>query len=221
MRCLLGLALALAVCGGTSAAADPVTVTSGTIVFTDEPGFFDISGDGFDISLLWSPRLVSGTPFGKHCESGCVPGTAVDFGTTTHAFAAFQAGGTVDGVMYPMLFAVGELTFNGPQFSAPSFDENGLARGAFTFDGNLSIFTDEPHTAPPVFARELTGQGTATVFGDVVSPGGLFSFQSGDDLHYTFTSPVPEPATLVMLVSGLVGGAAGLRRRRHARNAAR
>jgi hypothetical protein len=218
MRYSLGLALAaILLCGGTSA-ADPVTVTSGTIVFTDEPGLFEVAGSGFHVRIGWFPTQESGTPFGDHCASGCVSGSTVDLGQTAYTFSdSFQGiGGIVNGVMYPALFSAGELTFNGPVFIAPAFDPDvrGIAEGAFTFHGSVSIFTDESRTGPPVFAKELTGQGTARVFGDVAGPGAPFVLLAGDDVHYRFASPVPEPSTVIMLVSGLIGGAARLSRRR-------
>jgi hypothetical protein len=190
---------------GGSAAAEPIPISSGLIVFTDEPGAFDIAGSGFEVSLGWFPRVVNGTFWFDRCRSGCAPGTTLDFGTTTYAFSeSFQGGGgEVNGVQYPQLFTSGELTFVGPKVVLPTdflFD----LTGAFTFQGNVAIFTTESRTGPPVFASELSGAGTARVIGG----GG-----SLDDLEYTFNSPVPEPSTLIMLFSGLVGGATVLRRR--------
>ena len=79
-----------------------VTVTSGTIIFTDEPGGFVIDGNGFDLSFGWAPSLVSGSPPFTQCEAGCTPGTVIDFGTVTYGFSeSFQGfSGTVNGVMY-------------------------------------------------------------------------------------------------------------------------
>ena len=111
LRLLWAVALSL-LCVSTSA-ADPVTVTTGKIIFTDEPGAFQISGSGFEVNMGWFPIQLSGIPFGSHCASGCVPGTAIDFGTTTYAFSDFRSAGTVNGQMFPLLFPVGELTFNG------------------------------------------------------------------------------------------------------------
>jgi PEP-CTERM motif len=217
MRYLLSSAVALVLLFCGTSAADPLTVTSGTIVFTDEPGGFVIGGAGFDVGVSgWAPTLLGGNPnppFDR-CAVGCAPGTVIKFGTVTYGFSEDSQGysGTVNGVTYPALFTTGEVTFNGPRLVAPSTTY--FAEGPFTFQGNLSIFTDVLHTGPPVFAEALVGRGTATAIGYIPSDSSLFFFGRGDDLLYTFASPVPEPSTLLMLGSGLIGGVAALRKGR-------
>jgi hypothetical protein len=215
MRYLLCPLIVLFLLFRGTASADPIAVTSGFVAFTDEPGEFRAAGGGFDVAFRFFPQVVSGTFWYDHCAAGCAPSTAVDFGTTTYTFSEeFQGyGGTVNGIDYSQLFMAGELTFAGPTIVLPSvFPEPGspgaLLAGEFTFRGNVSLFTIESRTGPPVFSSELTGRGTARVFTGRI-PADLFLVH---DLEYTFT-PVPEPSTLAMLVPGVIGVATVLRRR--------
>jgi hypothetical protein len=215
MRRVLGPALAVVLLFGGSSAADPLTVTSGVINFTDEPGGFDIAGKDFDLDFGRFPKVVSGTFWFDHCHSGCPLESTVDFGTTTYTFSDdFQGpGGSVNGVSYPQLFRTGEVTFSGPVIAIPPTLPETFARleGPFRFQGTVSLFT-EPSGALPMFSGELTGHGTARAFAGSDGSGAAIV----EDLDYIFGSPVPEPPTIVMLVSGLIGGAARLRRRRRA-----
>jgi hypothetical protein len=223
MRYLLGLAATVVLLFPVTSAADPLTVTSGTIIFTDEPGGFVIAGDGFDLSFGWAPTVLNGNPPFSACRAGSAPGTVVDFGTVTYGFSEqFQGfSGTVNGVMYPAVFTAGEITFNGPRLATPSTPSSPFGgaspQGPFTVEGNLSIFTDESHTGPPVFAGTLSSGGTAIAFGSIPSDSSFFFFDRGDDLHYRFAAPVPEPSTVMLLGSGLIGASAALRKRRLSR----
>jgi PEP-CTERM motif-containing protein len=215
MKPALCPAIALFLLCSSTSAADPFRVTSGTITLTDEPGEFHVAGSGFDVNLSWFPTVLSGAFWFDHCSSDfrCSPGSTIDF-TATYGFSesAQGNGGTVNGVSYSRLFPVGMLALHGPDISIPSRLEVGESvtlRGPFAFQGNISVFADEARTGPPVFTGELTGRGTAEAFGH--SDGLGVSFH---DLVYSFASPVPEPSTLLLLISGTVTGAMVRRRRR-------
>jgi hypothetical protein len=69
------------------------------------------------------------------------------------------------------------------QRSSLGVDESVALRGPFTFQGDISDFTNEAHSGPAVFMGGLTGRGTAEAFG--VSNGLGVSF---NDLVYNFDS---------------------------------
>jgi hypothetical protein len=201
-------AVALVLLYGTSTAADPLHITSGRITVTDEPGAFSVAGSDFDVHVGWAPAFRSGAG----CGGGCPSGGKADL-TATYGFSDLFQGvsGSINGVSYPTLFTDGELTFDGPAFTAP-FSEDVPISAPFTFHGNVFIFDNEGHAGPPLFRGELTGAGTAGVSG-LVDSSRFFV----EDVVYTFTSPTPEPSTLVTLISGLLGTATLRRRRSHNR----
>jgi hypothetical protein len=213
MRRLLGPALAVVPLFSTTSAADPLALTSGLVLFQDDPAVFLFTGDNFDLSGGGVLQALRGTFWRNHCKPSCAPGTTIDFGTTTYGLsdAAFTPSGfgEVHGVTYPQLFYAGEFTFTGPEVVTTAVFEGPLL-GAFAFRGQLFAFTNESRTGTPVFAEQLRGVGTARVFAHVDPDTSLTTLE---DLEYTFT-PIPEPSTLLLLGSGFVVAAKTLRQRR-------
>lgn len=205
------------------AAADPLTVTSGFVIFTDEPGEFRLTGTGFDLRGSWFPGTVTGTFWYDRCYL-CAGGSLVDFGSTTYTFSTDPsaiAGGSVGGVAFDRLFYDAEFTFNGPLVIALTrLNEDGstVQTGLFAFEGRIAVFQDESFSGRALFSADLRGSGTADVFFGADTDMNASHPFIVNELVYRFEdqTPIPEPATLVLLAAGL-GVAVRLKKRGRAR----
>ena len=205
MRRPLYAVLLLLVLSCNPVGADPITVTSGQVVFTDEPGDFFLAGRGFQLSGEMFPSTLRGTFWFDQCHpdltgGGCLPGARIDFGTTTYGIGEGDEGrGTIGGVVHEQLFYSGEWTFRGPSVIAPAtLAEPQVRDGHFAFEGSIFAYPTDSRTGTPLFAASLRGGGTARAFfgGD--------SRLVVHDLHYMFEpQPVPEPSTLFLVSTGI------------------
>ena len=186
----------------SSAKADPITITGGFALTSD--GIFQVNA--FGPNFLWQ-GAASGDPenftFATCTPSPCAPGSVLDVGGSFIAsnLAIGLATGTVflNGVTYPDLYFDGGLNFTGSVVLPADFVNGQSVMVPFTATGHLIGWIP---CAPPlnmfrctqVFDVPLIASGIATATVPQSSTGTVL---------YTFTEPVPEPASLGLLGVGL------------------
>lgn len=213
-RVSLALVLAGTMIGGT-ARADVIVIQEGNLGFSfDPPGGFWMAGDLFGIAAsLDSPGVGTTSVLTCGFPASCPPGTAISlggvFGGEAEDFAlgvgSAGVGGTSYGLDVPIEFR-GTLVFDAPTVVVPSTPD-GLASltAPFLFHGSLAGFAEG--SVEPLFDVQLTGRGRAGLeLGscEVCGIPGPYQFL-GFGYEFEPAAPVPEPATMLLVSTGIVG----------------
>lgn len=207
--------------GETQAAAEPVTITGGSIVLSG-PSMFQvgpmaIAGTrGFSIEGLVDSGEGSIEPL-RQCFP-CEPTADFSVGANLGTFAIIGKA-TLDGKTYNDInsFAssnLAHLHLIGTTVLPPVNGSSLVLRAPFTVAAD-SLFTYEvttgSSTEPPGLATvPLAGRGTATLIFTANRFAPVWEFSQ---LRYEFV-PTPEPATLVLVVGGLAATLFSARTRR-------
>jgi PEP-CTERM motif len=193
--------------------ADPLLVTGGSAV-TDNffVPQFTLVGDGFVIN--------GGLRFGPGA-CPCQAGNMLTLRTHGSGWDINGGPAVINGVSYAGLSYAGSITFLSnivvPNNTASAF----TLVTPFEFNGSLSGCTNNQffgcQPGNQVFDFSLRGQGLATVMFQSIDGGSFGRIYTIQGVRYDF-APVatPEPATMVLLGTGLAGIGAAVRRRRKA-----
>lgn len=199
--------------------ADPIVVTSGTIMVSGSSGgpFFNLSGNNF------TAMNAGGDTGNFSLQLSCFPCVAGQTVGAGGSFLGSSLGGggtaTINGTTFTNLGYSGLFGLGGNSFVIPSVMTNVQITVPFTFTGTLNGCSGGSCLNNPViFTVDLVGSGMVTVdltFGGLDQQGRpIFFFQKA---NFQFQD-VPEPATLFLLGGGVALLTAKLRRRLSSQN---
>ena len=194
--------------GAARVSADPVRITGGTLLVTGPAGPAPIAvvgTQGFAIGAIASPREGRVDPF-TQCGTGCLPGESVSLGGALLGALSGQV--AFDGNTFPLVIDINAET-------AVNLEWTGTTMAPAESSGPVSV-TGHFHLSGSLIHPEgvrltdIKGSGTATMFLDPLDldPGFVWLINR---VRYDFeTAATPEPATLMLLTTGVLVG--GLRR---------
>jgi len=193
--------------------ADPIVITSGSLsVNSSAVATYTLNGQNFSVTSI-------GGDSGNSGPVGCVPcgsGNPVSTGSFFVGSSLGQGTATINGTTFNNVFYLGEFSIGGNPVVLPVGTSDVSFTLPFNFVGNIRGCDDKLVCANPVFSTiELVGQGSLTVefFFAGTTAGGvsIYSFKS---LTYNFQdASVPEPMTVALLATGLIGLGAKLKSR--------
>jgi hypothetical protein len=203
--------------GASTARAEPYVIQAGSLILDFEGDGLGFEGTGFSVVTLptmrsdFGPFFTDGTPAFR-CDP-CSPGDEFNPGFRTNGEVSLGVGNaTFAGTTFSNVSLVGTLNFIVTPLPFPSSTSDTIeVRTPFAFNGTVRGLNGSQQ----LFNASFIGAGNVSRSVDRLEDG---RYVGGEEqIRFIFDSPdaapVPEPATLFLLASGLGGVLAGARSR--------
>jgi hypothetical protein len=192
---------------GSVSGADPITVTGGVAGFDtgDPPGFHLISENaeffgGFPLGGMTINLPVNSPGF---CASGgrppCQPGGTVNLASEWQQQSTLPGLAIINGQEFKPFYDL-TFTFDAGEATLPPLTDQVRVNLPFKMNGTIALFLDQARTMP-LLSDTIAGQGTTSA--DFIGFEGGWAFQEHEYLFEP--GPIPEPGTLVLLMTGVAG----------------
>ena len=190
--------------------ADSFVITSGSISKGQTNSVnFGLGGDG----LFFAGHGSSNALFCSSCPGGSIVNASMPF--------VFEHSGqaTINGIFYSQVFYSGSIFLSSSPITIPLNDPTLPLEvsAAFTMTGNVNIHLNDPalgDPGTPIFSSTISGQGIVTLHLTSAIVGGQRLYDQRGVSYRFQPNEVPEPATLLLLGSGLTGVIVRARRKR-------
>ena len=195
--------------------ADPAVITSGSASINSSARLsYNIAGLNFSIATNGSGD--TGNAPSATC-SPCTSGMNVFAGGFFVGTSLGSGNATINGTTFNNIGFLGTFNIGSALSTLPVGTSDVTFVVPFTWTGNIiGCQPDNVSCLTQVFSMDVTGQGIATLryrYDTTINGIALYTFQS---MTFAFQDPaaVPEPLTISLLATGLVGVGVKLRKRR-------
>ena len=192
-----------------AANAEPVTITNGSVSITSnirDTLAFNFSGDG--LSVRGNNPHAPVQQYMSPCVSSpsrCQPGDLIFPNALVYLIAEGPSFVTLNGTTVQVSWASHDsfLQFTGPGVVIPSLADSMTLTMPFEMVGTINVH-DVNDPGPVIFSTTINGSGIATMF--LQRPAGNSVGFAITGARYDFApAAVPEPATLILLTTGVAG----------------